>query len=180
VQVDGKKLRRSHVKSNGKAAILRVSAWASENRVVLGQVKVDDKSNEITAIPQVLELLDLNGCIVTTHRGPSALDAMGCQKEIAAQIVAQEANYVLALKGNQSGLFEDVQELFDYAAEIDFVDCDHYQTVEKNHGRIEIRDCWTTSHPDYFPFLRTGSAWANLRTLVMALGDYTRSFADRK
>ena len=90
VSVDGKKLRRSHDKSNGKAAIHMVSAWASENRVVLGQVKVDDKSNEITAIPQLLELLDLSGCIVT-------IDAMGCQKEIAAQIVAQEANYVLAL-----------------------------------------------------------------------------------
>lgn len=105
-------------------------------------------------------MLELSGCIVT-------IDAMGCQKEIAAQIVAQEADYVLALKGNQSGLFEDVKELFEYAAEINFVDCDHHQTVEKNHGRIEIRDCWTTSHPDYFPFLRNGSDWANLHTLVM-------------
>lgn len=160
VPIDGKKLRRSHDKSNGRAAIHMVSAWASENRMVLGQVKVDDKSNEITAIPQLLALLDLSGCIVT-------IDAMGCQKDIARQIIAQEADYVLALKGNQSGLFEDVQELFAYAAEINFVDCDHHQTVEKNHGRIEIRDCWTTSHPDYFPFLRNGTDWANLRTLVM-------------
>ena len=137
-----------------------VSAWASENRMVLGQVKVDDKSNEITAIPQLLELLDLSGCIVT-------IDAMGCQKDIAAQIVAQEADYVLALKGNQSGLFEAVQDLFEYAAEINFVDCDHHQTIEKDHGRIEIRDCWATSHPDYFPFLHNGADWANLRTLVM-------------
>lgn len=160
VPIDGKKLRRSHDKSNGQAAIWMVSAWASENRMVLGQLKVADKSNEITAIPQLLEVLDLSGCIVT-------IDAMGCQKEIAAQIVAQQAHYVLALKGNQSGLFEDVQELFDYAAEINFVDCDHHQTVEKNHGRIEIRDCWTTSQPDYFPFLRHGSDWPNLHTLVM-------------
>jgi predicted transposase YbfD/YdcC len=160
VSIDGKKLRRSHDKSNGQAAIHRVSAWASENRMVLGQVKVDDKSNEITAIPQLLEVLELSGCIVT-------IDAMGCQKEIAAQIVAQDADYVLALKGNQSGLFEDVQDLFDYAAEINFVDCDHHQTVEKNHGRIEIRDCWTTSQPDYFPFLRNGTDWANLHSLVM-------------
>ena len=93
VPIDGKKLRRSHDKSNGQAAIHMVSAWASENRMVLGQVKVDDKSNEITAIPRLLELLDLSGCIVT-------IDAMGCQKDIAAQIVAQEADYVLALKGN--------------------------------------------------------------------------------
>lgn len=160
VPIDGKKVRRSHDKSNGQAAIHMVSAWASENRMVLGQVKVDDKSNEITAIPQLLALLDLSGCIVT-------IDAMGCQKEIAAQIVAQEADYVLALKGNQSGLLEDVQELFEYATEINFVDCDHHQTIEKNHGRIEIRDCWTTAHPDYFPFLRKGADWANLRTLVM-------------
>lgn len=160
VPIDGKKLRRSHDKSNGQAAIHMVSAWASENRMVLGQVKVDDKSNEITAIPQLLDLLDLSGCIVT-------IDAMGCQKDIAAQIVAQEADYVLALKGNQSGLFEDVQDLFAYAAEINFVDCDHHQTVEKDHGRIEFRDCWTTSSPDYFPFLRNGTDWVNLHTLVM-------------
>lgn len=160
VPIDGKKLRRSHDKSKGQAAIHMVSAWASENRMVLGQVKVDDKSNEITAIPQLLEVLDLRGCIVT-------IDAMGCQKEIAAQIVAQGADYVLALKGNQSGLFEDVQDLFEYAAEINFNDCDHYQTIEKNHGRLEIRDCWTISHPDYFPFLPHASDWANLRTLVM-------------
>ena len=160
VPIDGKKLRRSHDKRNGQAAIHMVSAWAGENRVVLGQVKVDDKSNEITAIPQLLAVLDLSGCIVT-------IDAMGCQKDIAAQIVAQDADYVLALKGNQSGLFADVQDLFDYAAEINFADCDYHQTVEKNHGRIEIRECWTTSHPDYFPFLRQGADWANLQTLVM-------------
>jgi predicted transposase YbfD/YdcC len=160
VPIDGKKLRRSHDQSNGQAAIHMVSAWASENRLVLGQVKVDDKSNEITAIPQLLELLDLTGCIVT-------IDAMGCQKEIAAQITAQEAEYVLALKGNQSGLFEDVQELFAYAVENKFADCDHAQTVEKGHGRIEIRDCWTTSHPDYFPFLRNGADWAKLQTIAM-------------
>jgi len=160
VPIDGKKLRRSHDRNNGQAAIHMVSAWASENRMVLGQVKVEDKSNEISAIPQLLALLELSGCIVT-------IDAMGCQKEIAAQIVSQEADYVLALKGNQRGLFEDVQDLFEYAAELNFVDCDHHQTIEKNHGRLEIRDCWTTSQPDNFPFLRNGADWANLRTLVM-------------
>lgn len=160
VPIDGKKLRRSHDQSNGRAAIHMVSAWASENRLVLGQVKVDDKSNEITAIPQLLELLDLTGCIVT-------IDAMGCQKEIAARIVAQDAEYVLALKGNQSGLLEDVQDLFAYAAENKFADCDHAQTVEKGHGRIEIRDCWTTSHSDYFPFLRNRADWAKLQTIAM-------------
>jgi len=170
VPIDGKKLRRSYDPSNGQTAIHMVSAWASENRLVLGQVKVDDKSNEITAIPQLLELLDLTGCIVT-------IDAMGCQKEIAAQIAAQEAEYVLALKGNQSGLLEDVQDLFAYAAENNFADCDYAQTVEKGHGRLEIRDCWTTSQPDYFPFLRNGSDWAKLHTIAMVRAE--RHFQDK-
>jgi predicted transposase YbfD/YdcC len=160
VPIDGKKLRRSHDRTNDQPAIWMVSAWAAENKLVLGQVKVDDKSNEITAIPELLQLLELHGCIVT-------IDAMGCQKEIAAQIVAKGADYVLALKGNHSGLLEDVQELFAYAAETNFADCDHHQTVEKDHGRLEIRQCWTTSDPDYFPFLRNASAWSNLRTLAM-------------
>ena len=160
VPIDGKKLRRSHDHSNDQQAIWMVSAWASENGLVLGQVKVDDKSNEITAIPALLEVLELSGCIVTT-------DAMGCQKEIAAKIVGKRADYVLALKGNHSGLFEDVQDLFAYAAELNYVDCDYHKTIDKGHGRIEIRECWTTSQPDYFPFLRNGDAWTNLQSLVM-------------
>jgi len=170
VPIDGKKLRRSHDRSNDQQAIWMVSAWASENGVVLGQVKVDDKSNEITAIPILLELLELSGCIVTT-------DAMGCQKEIAAQIVAKQADYVLALKGNHSGLFEDVRDLFSYAAELNYIDCDYHKTVDKGHGRIEIRECWTTSHPDYFPFLRNAQAWANLSSLVMVRAE--RRLADK-
>jgi hypothetical protein len=77
---------------------------------------------------------------------------MGCQKGIAAQIVAKGADYVLALKGNHSGVLEDIQELFAYAADTDFANCDYHQTVEKDHDRLEIRECWTTSEPDYFPF----------------------------
>lgn len=170
VPIDGKKLRRSHDRSNDQQAIWMVSAWASENGLVLGQVKVDDKSNEITAIPALLEVLELSGCIVTT-------DAMGCQKEIAAQIVAKRADYVLALKGNHSGLFEDVQDLFRYAAELNYVDCDYHKTVDKGHGRIEIRECWSTSQPDYFPFLRNGEAWTNLQSLVMVRSE--RRLADK-
>lgn len=160
IPIDGKKVRRSHDRTNDQQAIWMVSAWAAENKLVLGQVKVDDKSNEITAIPKLLRLLELSGCIVT-------IDAMGCQKEIAAQIVGRGADYVLALKGNHSGLLEDVQELFAYAAEINYADCDYHKTIDKGHGRIEIRECWTTNHPDYFPFLRNASDWTNLRTLVM-------------
>lgn len=160
VPIDGKKVRRSHDRTNDQQAIWMVSAWAAANELVLGQVKVDDKSNEITAIPELLRLLELSGCIVT-------IDAMGCQKEIAAEIVRREADYVLALKGNHSGLLDDVQQLFAYAAETNYADCDYHKTIDKDHGRIEIRECWTTSHPDYFPFLRNLSDWTNLRTLVM-------------
>ena len=108
VAIDGKKLRRSHDKRIGKDAIHMVSAWALENQLVLAQVKVDKKSNEITAIPQLLKALAISGCIVT-------IDAIGCQKKIAKQIVDQEADYVLALKENQGGLYKAVEDLFDYA-----------------------------------------------------------------
>jgi len=170
VPIDGKKVRRSHDRSHDQQAIWMVSAWASDNGLVLGQVKVDDKSNEITAIPKLLQVLELSGCIVTT-------DAMGCQKEIAAQIVTKEADYVLALKGNHSGVFEDVQDLFEYAAELDYVDCDYHKTVDKGHGRIEIRECWTTAHPDYLPFVRNVEAWPKLCSLVMVRAE--RRLADK-
>jgi len=160
VAVDGKMLRRSHDKTLGKKAIHMVSAWAAENQLVLGQVKVDDKSNEITAIPQLLDLLEIAGCIVT-------IDAMGCQKEITKKIIGQDADYVLALKENQGGLYDDVQELFSYAEETAFADCDYHKTVEKGHGRIEIRECWTISSSEYLIYLRNLSDWANLRTIVM-------------
>jgi predicted transposase YbfD/YdcC len=127
---------------------------------VLGQVKVDDKSNEITAIPALLELLELSGCIVT-------IDAIGCQKEIARQIIEQGADYVLALKANQGTLHADTQTLFDDARAIGFADCDCYKTVDKGHGRIEIRQCWTTAHPQYLAALYKSEQWAGLQTAMM-------------
>jgi predicted transposase YbfD/YdcC len=160
VPIDGKKLRRSHDKANGKAAIHMVSAWATENRLVLGQIKVNDKSNEITAIPELLSLLELAGCIVT-------IDAMGCQTAIAAQIVEKDADYVLAVKDNQENLHQDIQELFAYAAETAFADCDYAKTINKGHGRLEIRECWTLSDEEYFAYLRNRSAWAGLQTIAM-------------
>jgi predicted transposase YbfD/YdcC len=105
VAIDGKTLRHSFNRASGKAAIPMVSAWATQNRLLLGQVKVDDKSNEITAIPALLELLDLRGCLVT-------IDAMGCQKAIVRQIVEQGGDYLLALKENQPSLYSDVEEFF--------------------------------------------------------------------
>lgn len=161
VSIDGKKLRRSHDKTLGKNAIHMVSAWAAENHVVLGQVKVDDKSNEITAIPQLLDLLEISGCIVT-------IDAMGCQREIAKKIVEdKDADYVLALKGNQNGLFEDVKNLFEHAQEVGFENCEYYRTKEKGHGRLEVRECWTLSDRETLASIRSLANWRGLRTVIM-------------
>jgi predicted transposase YbfD/YdcC len=160
VPIDGKKLRRSHDKGIGKDAIWMVSAWALENQLVLGQLKVEEKSNEITAIPQLLQALAITDCIVT-------IDAMGCQKEIAKQIIAQGADYLLALKANQGGLHQAVQDLFNYAQETGFADCDYHKTVNKGHGRIEIRECWTTSSEDFLAYLPNRAAWSDLESIVM-------------
>jgi predicted transposase YbfD/YdcC len=162
VAIDGKKLRRSHDGTLGKAAIHMVSAWASANRLVLGQLKVDDKSNEITAIPALLKLLEIKGCIVT-------IDAMGCQTEITQLIIEKEADYVLALKGNQGTLHRDVQELFAGAQEIDFQDITHdfHQTVNKGHGRIEIRRHWTIYEPEIISYLDPNGKWKGLRSIGM-------------
>jgi predicted transposase YbfD/YdcC len=137
VRVDGKTLRGSYEHSGKRGMIHRVSAWASEQRLVLGQRKVNDKSNEITAIPELLRVLDLHGAVVS-------IDAMGCQTEIAAQIVEQQGDYVLALKGNQGNLHEDVEQLFEYVRKQKFhtIEHDFYQTQEQGHGRQEIRKYW--------------------------------------
>ncbi len=137
IAIDGKTLRHSYDSGGDKGAIHMVSAWASQNRLVLGQVKVDDKSNEITAIPELLKVLDLHGCIVT-------IDAMGTQTEIAQQIIDQGGDYVLSLKGNQGNIHEDVAQLFEWTRKIDFKDVAHEycQTLDGGHGRIEIRRHW--------------------------------------
>ena len=116
IAVDGKRLRRSHDRAADKSAIHLVSAWAVDNALVLGQVKTEEKSNEITAIPQLLELLALEGCLVT-------IDVMGCQQPIARQIIDQGGDYVLALKGNQSGLLDRVLTAFETAEEAEFQGC---------------------------------------------------------
>lgn len=161
VAVDGKTLRRSHDKRLGKNAIHMVSAWATAQRLVLGQRKIEDKSNELTAIPELLRVLALEGCIVT-------VDALGCQTEIAETIVNQGADYVLAVKGNQGKLHEDLKDLFDGAAEVEFreVPHAHARQVTKDHGRLEIRDCWVITAPEYLDFVRRHDAWKNLRSLI--------------
>jgi predicted transposase YbfD/YdcC len=162
VALDGKTLRRWHDRGKGKAAIHMVSAWATTNRLVLGQVKVDDKSNEITALPALLQVLALKGCIVP-------IDAMGCQTDIATTIVAQDADYVLALKGNQGTLHREVQELFTHARATQFQDVAHdfHETITKDHGRLEVRRHWTISEPEYVHYLNSKERWTGLASIGM-------------
>lgn len=171
VAIDGKTLRRSFDRANGKAAIHVVSAWAKTNRLVLGQVKVDDKSNEITAIPKLLNLLDIAGCIVT-------IDAMGCQKDIAAQIIDKGADYVLSLKGNHGNLHQQVESFFINAQLSDFVNVKHsfHETTNQGHGRQETRRCWTVSAVNCLS-LDQMQPWAGLHTITM-LKSY-REIADK-
>jgi len=166
IAIDGKTARRSHDRRQGKAAIHMVSAWASANRLVLGQRKVDDKSNEITAIPELLQALAVSGCIVT-------IDAMGCQREIARQITEQEADYVLTLKENQGRLYEDVSGFFEHAQKIGFrqVESDQCRTVDKGHGRIEIRQCQVISDPEYIRTIRDMEAWPQLQSIAMVTSE---------
>jgi len=159
VAIDGKTLRRSFDRAAGKGAIHMVSAWATVNRVVLGQQRVDEKSNEITAIPALLRLLELEGCIVT-------IDAMGCQKEIARTIVEQGADYVLALKGNQGVMHDEVELFFAGARQHEFWDIPYrvHHTVDGEHGRIEERRYWLVSEIDWLAETR---AWRGLHSFGM-------------
>jgi predicted transposase YbfD/YdcC len=161
IAIDGKRLCGSGDKGNGTAAIHMVSAWASQNRLVLGQLKVDDKSNEITAIPELLKILDITDCIVT-------IAAMGCQKDIAQAIVDAQADYVLAVKKNQGRLYEDLQDLFAGAAEVAFreVPHDYARSLDKDHGRLEIRQCWTIDDEQYLDYLPTRHEWPQLTTIA--------------
>ncbi len=160
IAMDGKVLRRSQDGGIGKGAIDMVSAWACANHLALGQVKVDEKSNEITAIPQLLKALEISGCIIT-------IDAMGCQTEIVQTIVEEGADYVLALKDNQGNLFEDTQKLFEDLENSQYqaYSYDYEKTVNKGHGRIEIRECWTISNPQILCHLRGFQNWEKLITV---------------
>ena len=137
-----------------------VSAWASENSLVLGQVRTDAKSNEITALPELLKLLDVSGCIVS-------IDAMGCQQEIARTILERGADYLLAVKGNQGRLYDDLRDLFEGAEELgyDGVPHEYATTLNKGHGRIESRECRTISDPACLEYLSTAGDWPGLRSV---------------
>ncbi len=162
IAIDGKQLRRSHDKGLGRSAIYMVSAWATANHLVLGQRKVAEKSNEITAIPELLRALDLAGCLVT-------IDAIGCQTAIAQLIVDQNADYLLALKANQGQLYDDVALLFaDLTASQNQAYAHNYAKMSgKGHGRIEIRQAWTISDPQVLTHLRHANQFAHLTTVMM-------------
>lgn len=159
VNIDGKNLRGSKAPVQGKKALSVVSAWVSEQAVVLGQLKCEEKSNEIRAIPELVKILNLEGCVVT-------IDAMGCQKEIVQEIVNKEADYVIALKGNQGTLHQEVKQYLEWAEHQNFqnLSVDTYVTLEKDHGRIEERRCWVTQD---IAWLADKAAWAKLKSVIM-------------
>jgi predicted transposase YbfD/YdcC len=156
--VDGKRLRGSYDRLKGKSAIHMVGAYASELGLLIGQIKTEDKSNEITAIPALLSQLSLAGCIVT-------IDAMGTQKAIAQQIIQQEADYVLSLKGNQSSLHEDVRIYFEdnEIQKKNESTWSYFESIEKDHGRIEHRKIWATDKIDW---LKKNHSWAKLTSII--------------
>lgn len=175
VPIDGKALRGARGGGAGQTALHMVSAWASASRLVLGQVAVAEKSNEIVAIPALLRLLDLDGATVT-------IDAMGCQTAIAAEIVARGADYVLALKDNHPTLHEEVRATFAQERQDAFAlvppgTHDYLKTVEKGHGRLEIRRHWTLHDPAIIAHLDPAGAWAHLRAI--GLGERERHVGDR-
>lgn len=157
VAIDGKRMRGSYDTRTDKAAIHRVSAYATQAGLLLAQVKTADKSNEITAIPELLNKLYLKGCIVT-------IDAMGCQTKIVEKIIEQEADYVLSLKGNQGQLHDDVKLYLESGREKNFegVRCDYEETIEKGHGRIEIRRYWITENIDW---IEGKEKWRSLKSI---------------
>lgn len=159
IAIDGKKLRGSYDRNNRKQCLYLVSAWAADHRLVLGQTKVRDKSNEITAVPALLELLDISGCIVT-------LDAMGTQKSIAAQIQSANADYILCLKANHPTLFNQVKTWFETERSANTLPKSAEYKVESGHHRIERREVWTIPL-SAFPSLHEADGWVGLRTIVI-------------
>jgi predicted transposase YbfD/YdcC len=160
IAIDGKTLRRSFSKSSGLKALHLVTAWATENGLTLGQVACEEKSNEITAIPELLKLLNIKGCTVT-------IDAMGCQKEIVEEIRDKGGHYVVNLKDNQPALVGDMKQLYEDGINSDFADLKHdiYTTKETSHGRTTERTYEVIGIPQDHPQRRN---WRDLRTLVMS------------
>lgn len=160
VALDGKVMRGTLDKANGNPAIHLVSAWSVKNNMCFGQIKVSDKSNEITAIPKLLKLLDIEGATVTT-------DAMGTQYKIGEQIVEEKANYLLALKGNQGEFHDDIKLFLDTHIQDDFTKIEHdvFSSVSGDHGRVETRKVWLTSDVDWL--IARHPRWKSIRGLAL-------------
>jgi predicted transposase YbfD/YdcC len=173
IAIDGKTLRRSYDAGNGESAIHMVNVWSSANGVVLGQEKTAEKSNEMSSIPALLNSLAIKGCIVT-------IDAMGCPKNIAEQIVKQGGDYLLALKGNQGSLHEEVKSFFMTAKEADFKHIEHnsHKDIDSGHGRIEVRRAYAIDFNKYKKHLPTGDKWKKLTSVVVV--ETTREGRDFK
>ena len=169
IAIDGKTLRRSYDHASSQTALHLVSAWSAGTRLSLGQVAVSDKSNEITAIPELLKLLDIKGATIT-------IDAMGCQKDIAEEIRNRKADYVLALKKNHKKLYDDVSQHFADNAVDNFAELEHsqFESVEKDHGRIETR---TTIATGEIAWSGADAEWKDLRSFVRVTG--TRTIGDK-
>lgn len=165
ISIDGKAQRGTAKKGKPHSFVHIVSAWSATGRLTLGQLKVDGKSNEITAIPKLLDVIDVEGAVVT-------IDAMGCQTEIADKIVEKGAGYVLALKGNQGNLVDEVENYYKQAESIDFegVECDALGSKECAHGRIEKREVYTTEDIDW---LAQKDEWRGLKTIIMVISERT-------
>jgi predicted transposase YbfD/YdcC len=159
IAIDGKTLRRSYQEGGARAPIHMISAWSTRQNLVLGQAKVADKSNEIVAIPKLLDLLTIKGATVT-------IDAIGCQRKIADKIIAKGADYILALKANQGALYDDVSLFFTEQTARGFADAlvSRHETVEKSHGRIETR---ITTATDDIAWLKESHSWPGLESIVM-------------
>jgi predicted transposase YbfD/YdcC len=171
IAIDGKALRRSHDKKKGLGAMYIVSAWASDCGVTLGQVATDQKSNEITAIPKLLDVIEVEDAIIT-------IDAAGCQKNIAAQIVNGKGDYVLALKGNHTKLFNDVRLLLSGPMQEDFASrsVSRHVEVEQGHGRLESRTYYQIAAPDC---LHGRSEWKGLKTIGAAVRVYEENGVEK-
>lgn len=175
VAIDGKKPWGSQDRGIGGGAIDMVSAWASANQLVLGQVKVDDKSNKIKAIPALLRLLAISGCIVT-------VDSMGCQVEVAQTCVDQEADYVLALKDNQPHLYEDVIRLFAdlEASQVSASPYDYAESFDNTHVQGEKWQCWTIAERAVVQQLRAANRWPNLVCVVRVRREYLEGLEKKR
>jgi predicted transposase YbfD/YdcC len=166
VAIDGKCIRRSGDVAAGRGPLLLLNAWATARGVALGQVAVAQTGNEITALPALLNALALDGCVVT-------VDAIGCQTEVARTIRARGADSVLAVKGNQPWLAEDVAEFFTEAQSLAFAELAHstHRSVDSGHGRLEIRQVWATDDPDALTYVDPNGRWAGLRSLAMVAAE---------